>query len=699
MQNSLVATKTTAIMSKKKKNVKKKAPIQSDPKILKQKKQIRTISVIFFIIALIIIPNLYFEQIMDPTLIPRFTALAILLLFALLFLTLKKQTKKDFSNVLKQPIVLLYFAFFALSAISLFNAHLPSEGIYDVLKSFLMFMLLVITATFLINENNKNLLDSVIKVVAINSLIIVSITLYDLIYSLSKIEKWWSFAAEVKGFMANKNQLSIALFLLLPFNIYALLKHKTFWKVLAAINLLLIFGEIVVLRTRSVWIAVSISTFIFVAIYLFFGKAFTEKINKKIRFLTIILIFVFLGSTVLFISLSDSKIATYVKTSASSLDKMNEDFSRYKVWNGTLEMTKDNPVIGVGAGNWKIHMSDYYDLGDEEDFQNWRRPHNDFLWNASEKGIIGGILFFLISIFPFVLAYRTFRANNISKNKKLLVLVLISFFIGYLICSMLTFPYERMNHQIYITTIVSIILGIYISHSAIKERKNKPILKLSLIFAGLSILVFSIYYGSIAFNMEKNLKKCIGFKNAQKWNYVIHFANKGYNPLTKLAPSSAPIHWYRGLGHYMTKNYKQALSDFKYSYELQPNHPYVITYYASLEGYFGNNRLAIDLLKHTLQNYPKYEDALVNTFAAYYKIKQFDSANYYLKQCDPKSKNKYVIEYRKAIEQTFVNLSAKYYNNEQYDSAFYYINKCDIHSNNKDVKKYKDLIEEKLNEL
>jgi len=55
----------------------------------------------------------------------------------------------------------------------------------------------------------------------------------------------------------------------------------------------------------------------------------------------------------------------------------------------TIEMVKDNPVIGVGAGNWMINYPVYYAQYQGLEFKNWRRPHNDYIWILAEKGFLG----------------------------------------------------------------------------------------------------------------------------------------------------------------------------------------------------------------------------------------------------------------------------------------------------------------------
>ena len=689
-------------MSKKKKNkgVKKSSAkaIQKEQEEIRKKKSKRVYknwSILFFVFTLLLIPSVYYPKAMDPALMPRFFVLAIVLGVFLIVFSFQKRFKEALFNYsLKKPFFIILISYFIITVLSLAAAYTPTEGIYDVLKAFLL-LVFILFAFVVFISNDKDFINIVLKIVLVNTAIILAITLYDTIDSLKEAKYWFRFAQEIKGLMANKNQLSIALFLLLPFNAFAIRKLKSFWKVLAIVNLLLLVAEIIIIRTRSVYMAFGTSFFIFLVVYLVFNKWFSDKKTHKQRNIIILVSVGALLSIVAFARLSDSKIANYVRSSVTRVENVNEEFPRFKVWKGTWQMAAENPALGVGAGNWKIHMADYYKMSENEDFKNWRRPHNDFLWVFSEKGILGALLY--LALFAITLYYCIKIIINIkpTKSNKLFILLIFSTLIGYMIIAFLTFPYERINHQLYLFLMMAIILTTAHNPGAKKAQVNKST-RAGLFIITLGIFVFSTFYGYTALKMEVNIKKSIAYKNAKKWKYAIYYANKGYHPLTKLAPSSAPIKWYTGLGHYFMKDYKTALSDFKKAYQVQPNHPYVLTYYASMEGYFNNNDLAIKLLKKTLKNYPGYEDALTNIFAAYYKQKQFDSAYHYLQMCDPKSRNKHVKEYRKAIEQTFINLAVTHYNKQQYDSAFYYISKCDTNSENKTVGKYYKIIKKKL---
>ncbi len=74
---------------------------------------------------------------------------------------------------------------------------------------------------------------------------------------------------------------------------------------------------------------------------------------------------------------------------------------RFAFWRATLRMIADHPVLGVGPGNWeRVYPS--YDRGATLAIIGFnRRPHNDYLWIASEYGLagLGAYLWFLIAGF------------------------------------------------------------------------------------------------------------------------------------------------------------------------------------------------------------------------------------------------------------------------------------------------------------
>ena len=78
------------------------------------------------------------------------------------------------------------------------------------------------------------------------------------------------------------------------------------------------------------------------------------------------------------------------------------------LYKNTFDLIKNNPVLGVGPGNWKIQHGKYSYMAPLVKMEKTlQRPHSDLLWIASEAGIIAGIVYLLI----FIIALHTFTKS------------------------------------------------------------------------------------------------------------------------------------------------------------------------------------------------------------------------------------------------------------------------------------------------
>lgn len=109
---------------------------------------------------------------------------------------------------------------------------------------------------------------------------------------------------------------------------------------------------------------------------------------------------------------------------------------RIIIWKTALSLVKDNPIIGVGPGNFGyVHLQRYRSPGDE--FMWWGEnyhAHNLYLQIASETGIVG-LLFFILTIWEIVSkGYRMVYKKGNGLIRGMRVGVYMSF-IGFLVWS------------------------------------------------------------------------------------------------------------------------------------------------------------------------------------------------------------------------------------------------------------------------
>ncbi|MEQ9307999.1 MAG: O-antigen ligase family protein [Balneolaceae bacterium] len=98
---------------------------------------------------------------------------------------------------------------------------------------------------------------------------------------------------------------------------------------------------------------------------------------------------------------------------------MGSSSGRWMIWEITTLMIEDNPVLGVGHGNYSKEYLNYQAVyfGDESHIENEikaaniKQAHNEFLQSFAEGGIVSGVLLLIIWILPFFLMFRNSRGD------------------------------------------------------------------------------------------------------------------------------------------------------------------------------------------------------------------------------------------------------------------------------------------------
>ena len=99
---------------------------------------------------------------------------------------------------------------------------------------------------------------------------------------------------------------------------------------------------------------------------------------------------------------------------------------RLKLWTKTLNMISENPLLGVGIGNWKIIIPSYGTTGlrSEQGEVHFQRPHNDFLWILAETGIIS--LLFYTGFFVIIAIYAKATLADLSASDEVKIFSLLN---------------------------------------------------------------------------------------------------------------------------------------------------------------------------------------------------------------------------------------------------------------------------------
>jgi len=127
----------------------------------------------------------------------------------------------------------------------------------------------------------------------------------------------------------------------------------------------------------------------------------------------------------------------------TSIFSEHGDRGRLSIWGHTLDMVWDRPFGGVGLGNWQF-IYPVYARGDQVNVSAApSRPHNDFLWIASEVGIPGWLVYTLMLTFVARLGWNLLKVSAFPTRTA--VLGLCSLVLAHLGSSMFNYPRERVS--------------------------------------------------------------------------------------------------------------------------------------------------------------------------------------------------------------------------------------------------------------
>jgi len=581
-----------------------------------------------FISIVVVIPLIYLKSTTDPDIAPRLLALSIVaLIFSVFVLVGGKRNRilLDFLRLALFPVFTLYLLWTILSITWAVN---PSEGLFEITKTFLSLLLLLLFVT--VFSRLEKAFEFLIKSILISSVIATSIGLYQYFMNVPGLSGYKQFMAlyEIKGLMAHKNQYAISLFLMLPFVLSGILFLKSWWRIISGYSTLMVLVLIILIQTRSVWVALIISALAFSFLWILTNFRIKQFVKKQTLKRVVIIGGIFLVTGVVnFIFVQKSGAGDLLKSRVGSIfdSKSRNNQSRQKIWSATMKMAAEHPVKGVGAGNWKIDIIPYYTPKYGSFYKNWRRPHNDFLWVLSEKGLVGLILYLLL--FFIILYYGVkviFREKE--KHQQTSIMLLTSAMIGYMIIALFTFPLERINHQIYLMMIMSVIIYYYYQPTSEKHKIKNINLTLIIGLLMLTLSVGSVYYAFMLLKSQFYIEKLYDAQSRGRTQRVVVLADKAFSPLITIDARTLPIFIYRGMANMELNKPKQAYIDFQKALKYFPGNIGVMSNLVLVSLQLNKTDEAIQYMDKSLSLFYHNDNILYNRAYVYYQRHQYKEA-------------------------------------------------------------------------
>lgn len=510
----------------------------------------QNIGLALLLLASIILPFITSSTILDQSLLPKFLILALFLSLIAITAILSKQLK---TKIFVLDIVFLSYTLWqVLSIIWAFNF---AEAVFSASTTVLFFLSYCFAKSiFINNENTERLL---LPAFGLSAFALVSYGWFEF-FTTQNVVGTNNMVYAVKGFAAHKNLFVLQLFLHLPFLIIGFLKTQKKLKYGYLLIALLILLLLISLLARAFMVGFLASSFTAFVLWIVSREKGKTTFNWKPFAIALPIILLF----VIGIFSLRGGVQMLNRYNVFNFKESRNAQERLALWTNTIELIKNKPVLGYGAGNWDVFFP-------STGIQNIRRmsigsktvsrPHNDYLWIAAETGIIGLALYLSVLVAVYFISLKALWAfkNNVT-NKKILI-TLISFFTGYLVIAFFDFPKERIE----LNFLVAILIAWIVFYSS-KQSNSKTLLSFNgvpsclLSLSTLLILVGLVYIGGVRYKGEQKSVDIKKYLSAQQFDKVLQLSPIVKHALYNIDPAETPVEYYTCLAHFGQKDYDKA---------------------------------------------------------------------------------------------------------------------------------------------
>ena len=511
--------------------------------------------------VLFISPLVFFRYCKDAFSAPKNIIVFVLLAVIFLYMVFKYLAGKVKLSI--KPS--LFFAFFILVAIFSssysVNFMVSFRWALEMLLYFGLFLAVVdITA------EKKNVLFGLLNVALVSGLA-VTLTGIMQFFHIDLVFRVTDFAGRISSTLGNANFLGGYLILLVPVSLAMFfIVEKWYFKLLYAVNTILLLAALFFTQTLNAWIGLALGLTLFFVLFMIF--------IKKYRIVMLV------SAAAIVLAGSALTLAFKPEEALGKLNKLGQletfaERGRWLMWKSALEMIKDRPLAGFGAGTYRLKFTEYEaKLLQTPEFYKYphiitKDAHNDYLQIGAELGI-PGLLFLLLLVGTAITgALKTLPREKLEIQ--IITIGLLAALVSFLVHMFFNFPLKLSPTA----ALFFVYLGLLSSGYGIVEFGPARKIMRSLFAA--FVIVFAVVVLLIeTFVFWANFK--IG--------RAIEISSKGSPGAALIAAQDSLFfsdtagstvdlrsHFYLGEIYYKLQNYKSAEEEFKKEVEQNPFYP------------------------------------------------------------------------------------------------------------------------------
>ncbi len=257
-------------------------------------------------------------------------------------------------------------------------------------------------------------------------------------------------------------------------------------KIFSLVSIFLFLTIVVISQTRSEYISMIFSTFVFIVFYLFYSKKTQiniqnkniEKDLPKIRKINKLLLSVLLVGVVLILVVyntdnpltNNGQISVVSRFSATVFVSSRDE--RLLAWLGSIYQWKDSKIIGTGIGTYQLMAIDMLQKAMKDHpellygWNNFKRTHNDYLQILGETGIFGFSVVILLICVLIIYAFKYLKTVQ-DRDDLLLFVAMTCAFVAFMIQSFFSFPGHILPNSLLALFLAAIATGAYFNKNKI----------------------------------------------------------------------------------------------------------------------------------------------------------------------------------------------------------------------------------------